>query len=83
MRTLHEKPAAYLLRVPVGCFRRLFQLAIGLIQKVFCFLSMAGQIPLVGLLGSHNFFVSLRGEPLGRGEVGVTPRGDVTDRLLG
>ena len=48
-----------------------------LIQQIFGFLRVAGEIPLVRLLRVHDTLPGLLAESLGRGEIRVPSRGDV------
>src|SRR5579859_5181924 len=52
------------LLVPVGCFRRLFQLAVDFFQQVFCLLCVTFHVELIGLLRGHDLLEGLLAEAL-------------------
>src|SRR5947209_527422 len=63
--------------VRVGSFGCFLEFAIGLLEQILGFLSVSAQIEFVGLLCRYDLLERLRGQPLGRGDIGVSCRTDI------
>lgn len=67
----------------IGRFRSEFELAIDLVEQVFCLLSMALHVPFIGLLGGDDLLERHLAVTLGGGEIGMACARNIADGFLG